>query len=217
MNRQQGPFMTTISQVSDYNREQWASLHALRTALLGLSESELQTLRTTSEKYLQFREDLDCFQLRVFGPQCKNVCYDTGLSACCGFESIFTFFADHVINCLYSTMEDIEGLLCLIEKPNLTSRCVYLGKTGCLWKIRPISCAMFVCEDAKKSAFLKDPSSESAWMQFTAMEKEFSLPIKPVLFDDLESQFMRLGLQSPHMYYHQSPGLIRVKKKAGLI
>jgi hypothetical protein len=209
--------MMTISGVSEYNREQWSSLHALQKVLLDLSKFELQTLLNASEQYLRFREELDRFQLKVFGPHCKNVCYDTGLSACCGFESIFTFFADQVINSLYSTMDEIDGLLCLLEKPNLTSRCVYLGKTGCLWKIRPISCAMFVCEDVKESIFTKDPDSESTWMRFINREKEFTLPIKPVLFDDLENQFMRRGLQSPYMYYHQSPGLLSVKKRAGLI
>jgi hypothetical protein len=206
-----------ISGVSEYNREQRVSLHALQEVLLHLSTSESLALQKASEHYLRFREELDRFQLEVFGPVCRKVCYDTELSACCGFESIFTFFADQVINCLCSTGDEIDELLRLLEKPNLTSRCVYLGETGCLWKVRPISCAMFICEDVKKQVFMKNPDSERIWVQFMSREKEFTLPIKPVLFDDLESQFMIRGLHSPHMYYHQSPGLLRVKKRAGLL
>jgi hypothetical protein len=203
--------------VSEYNREQWISLNALHKALRELSTFELQALKEASKPYLYFREELDRFQSEAFGPICRKVCFDTKLSACCGFESIFTFFADQVINCLCSTRQEIDKLLCLLEKPNLTSRCVYLGETGCLWQVRPISCAMFLCDDVKKKVFMNNPDLEGTWVQFSSNEKEFTMPVKPVLFDELERQFMRFGLDSPLMYYHRSPSLLRVKKKAGLI
>jgi len=48
-----------------------------------------------------------------------------------------------------------------------------------------------------------------------AKRKRFTWPDQPVLFDDLESYFMKSGYRSPLMYLHNSPGLLRVKQKAG--
>jgi hypothetical protein len=42
-------------------------------------------------------------------------------------------------------------------------------------------------------------------------EKQFTWPAKPILFDELEELFLQSGLQSPLMYCHLSPGLLRVK------
>ena len=44
--------------------------------------------------------------------------------------------------------------------------------------------------------------------------KRFTWPDRPVLFDDLEQYFMDAGCTSPHMYLHNSPGLLRVKQMA---
>jgi hypothetical protein len=38
----------------------------------------------------------------------------------------------------------------------------------------------------------------------------------PLLFDEIETFFMLRGADSPHLYFHRSPGLLRVKKRAGL-
>jgi len=49
-----------------------------------------------------------------------------------------------------------------------------------------------------------------------AERQHFTWPDRPVLFDDLESYFLKTGCRSPLMYLHNSPGLLRIKQKAGL-
>ena len=48
-------------------------------------------------------------------------------------------------------------------------------------------------------------------------EKSFKWPDRPVLFDDLEKLFLDLGCHSTLMHLNLSPGLLRIKKRAGLI
>ncbi|MFC1494817.1 hypothetical protein ACFL6W_06030 [Thermodesulfobacteriota bacterium] len=47
-------------------------------------------------------------------------------------------------------------------------------------------------------------------------EKCFTWPDKPVLFDELEALFIKKDFDSPLMYFHKSPGLLRVKSEAGI-
>jgi hypothetical protein len=47
--------------------------------------------------------------------------------------------------------------------------------------------------------------------------KSFRWPDRPVLFDQLEQVFMAVGCRSPLMYINTSPGLLRIKQKAGLL
>ena len=166
---------------------------------------------------MDFRESLDRFQSEHFGPICRASCYDTGMSACCGFESIFTFFADMVIECLFSSMEEQAAILDVLRKPNRTKRCVYLGDKGCIWRIRPISCAMFVCEDTDNAAFENRPEAKAGWREYRRREREFTYPDRPILFDELEKYFRKLGVESVHMYFHRSPGLMRLKQLNGLL
>lgn len=199
----------------DYNREQRASFEAIRSACEGLPAVEMEALRMSMLPYLRFREELESFQAERFGDACRSACFDTGLSACCGFESIYTFFADQAISWLFSSEEERSALLRAVEHPNRTRHCVYLGADGCLWKIRPVSCAMFLCDRVRQEVFGKRPGTLRLWEDLQRREKDFTRPDKPVLFDDVEKVFMFLGVDSPHMYCHKSPGLLRMKAKAG--
>jgi hypothetical protein len=202
--------------VSEYNLDQWTSFKAIEKACRGLPESELEKLKESLDSYLQFRNALDEYQRRHFAAFCQATCFENKFSACCGFESIFTFFADQIISFLLSTPEELEALLRKLEQVNRTERCVYLGESGCMWRISPISCAMFLCEQAKRTVFGEDRGVEAMWEQLRMQEKEYTLPTKPVLFDDLERYFINLGVDSPHMYFHKSAGLLRLKARFGL-
>lgn len=200
---------------SEYNRDQYSSLTAILEVLRTLTARELESLRNSALPYLRFRRTLDAFQAAHIDPFCKTTCFDTDLSLCCGFESIFTFFADQVIALLFSREEEIAAMIRVLERPNRSGRCVYLGKAGCLMGIRPVSCAMFFC-DKVKHGILSDPLLEEHWKRLKQQEEEFTYPVKPVLFDEMEAFFMARGVDSPHMYYHKSPGLMRLKRKFGV-
>jgi len=205
-----------LNRVSEYQRDQWHSFGAIEKACRGLPYGELEELKESLESYLRFRRTLNDFQEQSFGTFCRTACYESKLSACCGFESIFTFFADQVITFLLSTQEELETLFQKIEQTNHTGRCVYLGESGCIWQVRPISCAMFLCEQAKQQAFSEDRDAETAWEELREAKNAYTYPIQPVLFDDLESFFIALGVDSPHMYFHKSPGLLCLKDRSGL-
>jgi len=205
-----------LDRVSEYQRDQRNSFRAIEKACRGLLHGEREKLKESLESYLQFRRTLDDFQEQVFGAFCRITCFESKLSACCGFESIFTFFADQVITLLLSTPEELETLFHKLEQPNQTGNCVYLGESGCIWRVRPISCAMFLCEQAKQNAFSDDRDAEAAWGELREAEKAYTYPVQPVLFDDLERVFIALGIDSPHMYFHKSPGLLRLKARSGL-
>ncbi len=202
--------------VSRYNLDQWDGFTAILRALEKMDRTEIEFLRELSQPYLRFREALEAFQRLYLEPLCVRTCYETGVSACCGFESIFTFFADQVVTLLFSREEEIATLLDVLQKPNKTRRCVYLGSRGCLWKIRPISCTMFFCDEVKNTLIHDSAALQEEWERFQAWEKEFTWPDKEVLFDLLEKHFLHRGVETPFMYFHKSPGLLRVKARAGL-
>jgi hypothetical protein len=103
-----------------------------------------------------------------------------------------------------------------LRSENTGFKCVYLGADGCRWKIKPIVCQMFLCEPAKAKVFRQHPPAESEWNELERLRKKFTWPDRPVLFDIMEKYFMALGCSSALMYMHQSPGLLRVKKRAGI-
>ena len=203
-------------EIGEYNREQLATIMPILHVLSFLPEKEIERLEFSIEPYLEFRRHVGEFFDTHFRPLCKKLCFDTDLSACCGFESIITFFADHVISLLYSSEREIRALTAVLERPNPTQRCVFLGSSGCLWRIPPISCAMFLCARVKEEVFHGHPEVSDAWSHLLLEEKRFTWPDKPVLFDELESFFLERGVDSPRMFFHRSPGLLRVKSKAGL-
>lgn len=201
---------------SEYNRDQLMTLEAINAALARLSESERDAIRDSIQPYLRFRDSVDRFFNEYFLAKCEKACFETGISACCGFESIFTFASDHAINLLFSEATAIAELTNVLTRPNRSEKCVYLGPNGCLWNVRPISCALFLCGHVKGLVFQDSAEFEEEWARLQAEEKAFTFPDRPVLFDSLEARLIELGVESPHLYFHRSPGLLRVKEKAGL-
>jgi len=203
-----------MQHLSEYNRDQLASFKTIEKIFRLLPSAELDLLRVKILPYLEFRQALDQFYLKYFQAICHKSCFESSLSACCGFESIITFFSDHVINFLLSEPEAIDSIFRRLQQPNHSRNCVYLGEKGCIWQVRPVSCAMFFCEQAKSQIFREKPETEEVWADLKKQEKDFTWPIKPVLFDQIEKYFIDRGAESPHLYFHKSPGLLRVKAKA---
>lgn len=203
--------------VSAYQREQLESFQAIRAGCARLSAVEIAELLKQLEPYLDFRRELAAHQLENFHGFCRDACFTTRLSACCGFESIITFFADQLITYLLSGEDEREGLFQVLQAPNRSQRCVYLGPDGCIWPLPPVSCAMFLCDPLKQAIFAAQPEQRGHWQRLQAREREFTHPDHPVLFDTLERDFLRRGIRTPHMYYHVSPGLLRIKADAGLL
>jgi hypothetical protein len=116
-----------------------------------------------------------------------------------------------------SDATDMEALMTCLYEPRTDMKCIYLGPEGCRWKIKPIVCEMFVCDRAIEDAFRTSPRASSIWEGLKERERLFRWPDRPVLFDEIESRFMAAGVSSSLMYLHNSPGLIRIKKNAGLI
>ncbi len=197
-----------------YNAGQWKGFKAILEAVSKMGHREIHSLKETAKPYLRFREELDAFQRHHTEAHCTQACHEAKLAACCGFESIYTFFADQVLTVLFSNDNEIDDLLHVLEKPNRTKNCVYLGPAGCIWRVRPISCAMFFCDNVKSKILQGTPGVQETWEQFRKREKAFTWPDRWVLFDHLEKHFMERGVDTPFMYFHKSPGLLRVKNRA---
>jgi hypothetical protein len=202
--------------MSDYQYEQLEALSRVRLHLRTLARGEKEKLRILAADYLEFRRRADRFLAAHFGRICDRACYQSRLSACCSREGIITFFADVVINLLFSDENEVDALAdCLRSEPS-GFKCVYLGAHGCRWKIKPIVCQMFLCEPAKAKVFSQQPEAEAEWIELERQRKTFTWPDRPVLFDIVEKYFIAMGCSSALMYLHNSPGLLRVKHKAGL-
>lgn len=200
--------------MNEYNREQAQAIIMVRNHLKRLSRFERARLQRRTTNYIAFRKGVDEFLQRYFSEVCTRTCYQNHYSACCSREGITTFFADMLINLVMSSDEEIEGLLRALSLPNRGTKCVYLGKRGCLWRVKPIVCEMFLCEHARKEIFDKYPGALRAWEKLKRREKRYTWPSRPVLFDDLETYFLQKGYSSSLMYFHNSPGLLRVKALA---
>jgi hypothetical protein len=138
------------------------------------------------------------------------------LSACCSKEGIITFFADVVINALVSGEAEMRSLLRVLATENKGSKCIYLGPEGCLWRLKPIVCEMFVCKDALSHIFNSAPEARQKWEELKELQKRFTWPDRPVLFDVVEDTFLKAGYTSTLMYLHNSPGLLRLKQRTKL-
>ena len=206
----------TSSQYKSYQEEQSETLSMIVHHLKEPSSRIRHELRNKIGDYLAFRAEADDFLSRYLGDVCTMKCYKSNLSACCSKEGIITFFADVVINVIMSDTPDINILNTALEKQNDGFKCVYLGEKGCMWKIKPIVCEMFICDTAKKQALHGSPKLVREWDALKKKEKIFTWPDRPVLFDEIESCFMAAGCSSPLMYMHNSPGLLRVKKMHGM-
>jgi hypothetical protein len=199
--------------MSDYNQEQIEAIHMVHEHLKGLSPSQSRWLRRRIRSYLKFRAEVARFQQDLFADTCSHKCFTSRTSACCGREGIITFFADVVINVLLSTTAEIETLLRILEENQGGFNCVYLTENGCAWRLKPIVCEMFLCDHAKDSVLAGNDGLSSRWHRFRKQKLYYTWPTRPVLFDELEDFFIEAGFDSPLMYFHHSPGLLRIKAK----
>lgn len=205
---------STYASMNSYQKEQAESISMVRHRLSSLSPPEIQLLREQMTDYLSFRDAVRGFLSGNFGEACSQKCYQSKLSACCSREGIITFFADVVINVLLSSDADMEELLAVLQKPNNGFKCIYLGPQGCLWKLKPIVCEMFLCDQAQEEVFKENPDARNQWEELKKQEKTYRWPDRPVLFDEIERYFIDAGYSSSLMYLHNSPGLLRVKEQA---
>ena len=199
--------------MSEYNRDQLQAIQMVKGRLKKLSRGELEKIRRRIRRYLQFRKDVADFQEQYFSEVCTEKCFTSRTSACCGREGIATFFADVVMNVLLCEEEELEALVQKLSQDKGGFKCVYLGENGCLWRLKPIVCEMFLCDHAKETVFGKEDHLRNRWEKLRQREKRYTWPSSPVLFDELEEMFIRASLDSPLMYYHRSPGLLRIKAK----
>ena len=206
-----------MDKLNIYQREQLEALHQVKNRLQKLDGKKRAGLEELIQPYLEFREKLHLFLTTQFGKYCTQACFNSQSSACCSKDGIITFWADHVINACCCTEAALDGLAASIQNPLHKRKCIYLGANGCLWKVTPVVCAMFVCDQALSDTIHQDPELNQAWERYQVQAKAFRWPDKPVLFDLLEEMFIEMGCQSPLMYINSSPGLRQIKKKAGLL
>jgi hypothetical protein len=202
--------------VNAYQQEQADALVQVRRHLKALPEEQLSLLRQAIDPYLYFRRELDNFLKVHFEAVCTAACYQDRRSACCSKDGIITFFADHVINALAGGTDRLGTMEKRLQRENASVKCVYLTDRGCSWSVRPLVCAIFLCDSARAAVFKADPEAERQWRRFETAAKRFRWPDRPVLFDTLELAFIDAGYHSPLMYLNYSPGLLRIKHKAGL-
>jgi hypothetical protein len=200
----------------EYRLEQLAALETAVRYLRSLSNDQTSRLKAKLTAYLEFRNAVDAFLRENFAALCTRTCFESELSACCSKDGIITFFADILINALCASQQEIEALFARLQNRNEGFKCVYLTKDGCLMRIQPIVCKMFLCGRAEKAVFVPNPDLKDRWEALQEQKKRFTWPDRPVLFDFLEEIVIKAGLSSSLMYLHNSPGLLRVKKQAGI-
>ena len=186
----------------------------VRRYLAQISESERERLKEDLTDYLTFRDAVDAFQENYFRDICDRKCYQSKLSACCSRDGIITFFADVIINALMANPAALERLQDALTHPHEGFKCVFLGHEGCLWRIKPIVCEMFLCDSAENAVLKENPLARKQWDALVRQKKTFTWPDRPVLFDTLEQICIDAGYTSPLMFLHNSPGLLRVKRQA---
>jgi len=198
--------------MTDYQHEQMEALELVTEYLSGLEPADMDALKHKLADYLRFRRDVDVFLSTHFSDICAETCYQSQVSACCTREGIITFFADVVINVVMSDAREIKALFTVLSTCQEGSKCIYLGKQGCLWQLKPLICEMFLCNKAEDLVLKTNLDFQNEWQALKKREKTFRWPDQRVLFDDLEQLFLDAGYSSPLMYLHNSPGLLRVKK-----
>lgn len=206
-----------IRAMNDYQQEQLYAFTIVKAGLSRMDESQRRRLTEATSDYMRFRVSVDRFLDRYFKSICTQTCYRSRTSACCSKDGILTFFADAVINVLTARAIEMDRLIGVLAGVNTGHRCVYLGEDGCLWTVRPVVCAMFLCDRATKAVFEAAPEAGDAWRKLREQEKRFKWPDRPVLFDYLEQVFLDMGYRSTLMHLNLSPGLLRIKRNAGLI
>jgi hypothetical protein len=184
-----------------------------RRYLGSISPSRKNRIKEWVRAYLKFRGETAQFQKQHFSEMCTYKCFTSQTSACCGREGIATFFADVVINVLLSSPREVDDILETLAHDRGGLNCVYLTEQGCLWRLKPIVCEMFLCKQAKDCVLKGNSTLGVQWEKLRRRERRYTWPSRPVLFDRLEELFIRSGFQSPLMYLHRSPGLLRIKKQ----
>lgn len=207
--------ISAVMPLSDYQQEQLDALLLVRRYLSALAPDRHSALQRQISPYLGYRRRLDGFLDAHFSTLCTRACYESRLSACCTREGIVAFFAEVVINALVSSDSALELLADRLGRPHEGFKCVFLGEQGCLWRVRPIVCALFLCDAAERQVLFPSPVLRRQWQALCQEARNFRWPDRPVLFDDLERRFLDAGLRSSLMYLHFSPGLLRVKRRAG--
>jgi hypothetical protein len=200
--------------MSSYQKEQIEGFSMVRKHIATLTNLEKKAFASEISDYLSFRDEVDAFLFEHFSAVCTQKCYQDRVSACCSREGIITFFGDIVVNVLVSQDGEIKTLMNILQQPNSGFKCIYLGNNGCLWRVKPIVCEMFLCKQARSNVFEKETLAGQAWEELKQRQKVYTWPDRPVLFDNLERYFMDAGYTSTLMYLHNSPGLLRVKAQA---
>lgn len=181
-----------------------------------MDAAEVERLRAVIVAYLEFRRQVDDFFSTYLGAHCTLSCFTNSRSACCGKDGIIIFWADVAINALSSDEVQFADLERAIKGPLHDTKCIFLGPQGCCWQVRPLVCAMFLCDPVREEVFKLGKSVDDRWEALQCRAQDFRWPNKPVLFDYLETYFMALGGRSSLMYINSSPGLMRIKRQAGL-
>ncbi len=203
--------------MNSYQNEQFEAFKKVTQFLIELEAEQIRQLQEKIEPYLLFRDSVDDFLSSYFSHICTQSCYRNQRSACCSKDGIITFFGDVLINALCSSPPELQSMAQAIQTPKQPTKCIFLDPQGCVWRIKPAVCVMFICDRAQEEVFFQHPKAKMLWEQLKAQERTFKWPDKPVLFDWLENYALKLGVDSPLMYMHKSPGLMRIKKRAGLI
>jgi hypothetical protein len=205
-----------VGMMSAYNREQVETFAMVQQYLKELSPRRLGWLKRRIRSYLEFRADVARFQKQHFAGLCTRKCFTSRMSACCGREGIVVFFADVVIEVLISAEAEIDRFFDVLRRDRGGVKCVYLTERGCLWRVKPIVCEMFLCAHARTAVLEKNEVLRVQWERLRQRNRRYTWPTRPVLFDELEAFFVEAGLDSPLMHFHHSPGLLRVKKLSGV-
>lgn len=198
--------------MNDYQAEQLEALRMVRQHLYALPEAEVAALKTDIADYLVFRSEVTDFLDVYFKDACTEKCFASRLSACCSKDGIIAFFADVVVNALVSDDGDLDRLEWAIQSPARAVKCIFLAEGGCVWRIRPVVCTFFLCDEAENRAFGDNPEAAAQWASLKEIKKHFTWPDKPVLFERLEDFFISRGCRSSLMYLHFSPGLSRIRQ-----
>ena len=199
--------------MTPYQTEQLQALQMVKRYLAQISEVERAALKESLTDYLTFRDSVDAFQENYFHDICNRKCYQSRLSACCSRDGIIVFFADVIINALIADSAALDQLQDVLTRPHEGFKCVFLGQEGCLWRIKPIVCEMFLCDAAENAVLKENPSARKRWDALVKQKKDYTWPDRPVLFDTLEQICIDAGYNSPLMFLHNSPGLLRVKRQ----
>lgn len=202
------------TKLSDYQNEQLQAFEGVIEYVSGLKDADILKLKQKLTGYLSFRSEVNQFLTEHFEDLCTQSCYQSQISACCTREGIITFYADVVINAIESSNAERDQLISSLKSTHTGKKCIYLGRSGCQWQVKPLVCEMFLCQKAEEVVFKANPSLELEWNRLKRRAKQFHWPDRPVLFDELEQIFIDAGYSSSLMYLHQSPGLLRIKARS---